>query len=192
MSRHNIDHNLIEVRAKLNYLRQSPRKVRLLVDLIRHLPVETALQQLTFSSKRAARPLSKLLKSAIANAENNHHLAKDNLFIKEIRVDQGPVLKRWRARAMGRAAAIRKRTSHILLILAEIKPTATKVKASATDKNKAADKQQDVKIISSLDEIKSVGSEQPKGGSTTNIPSAMEKSKGPATTKRKLFSRTSG
>jgi len=99
-------------KAILKYLRISPRKVRLVADLIRGQNVQDAEQQLLFSTKRAAKPVLKLLKSAIANAGN-----LSNLYIAEIRVDQGPTLKRWRARARGRAAMIKKRTSHITIKL---------------------------------------------------------------------------
>ncbi len=196
MDKKNSNDNLIEVKAKLRYLRQSPRKVRPVADLIRHLPVDDALHQLSFSTKRAARPLFKLLQSAIANAENNNQLKKDNLFIKEIRVDQGPALKRWRARAMGRAAAIRKRTSHIFIVLAEIKSTVQKNKfqvgsqKSIKDKN---NKKSEVKVINSLDEIKANMNTQHKFESDEQIEAITKgKNKGPATAKRKFFSRKSG
>lgn len=99
-------------KAQLKYLRISPRKIRLVADVIRGLNTVEAEQQLKFSSKKSAKHLLKLLKSAIANAGD-----ASNLFISEIKVDSGPTLKRWRARAMGRAAMIRKRTSHITIIL---------------------------------------------------------------------------
>lgn len=102
-------------KAQLRYFRMSPRKVRLIANLIRGLTVTEAEQQLRFSTKRAAKPILKLLKSAIANAGNAS--TSKQLYISEIRVDPGPTLKRWRARARGRAAMIRKRTSHIKIIL---------------------------------------------------------------------------
>ncbi|PIP28935.1 50S ribosomal protein L22, partial [Candidatus Kuenenbacteria bacterium CG23_combo_of_CG06-09_8_20_14_all_39_39] len=85
----------METTAKLRYLRMSPRKVRLVVDAIRGVSVEQALARLKFSDKRAVQPVAKLLNSAIANAEHNQDLKRDNLLIKEIKVDEGPVLKRW-------------------------------------------------------------------------------------------------
>ncbi|MFH1392462.1 MAG: 50S ribosomal protein L22 [bacterium] len=103
---------MLQFKAQLNYLRISPRKVRLAADLIRGLNVSEAEQQLRFCAKRSAKPLLKLLKSAIANAKN-----ASDLYISEIRVNPGPTLKRWRARARGTAAMIRKRTSHIIIIL---------------------------------------------------------------------------
>ena len=104
--------------AKLRYLRQAPRKIRLLIDLIRGEQVNDAITELTLSHKQAALPVLKLLKSAIANAKNNDEVKDEStLVIKEAFVDGGPVLKRWMPRAMGRATPIRKRTSHITIVL---------------------------------------------------------------------------
>jgi len=97
----------------------SPRKVRLVVDLARGMNVEQAKIQLKFLNKKAARPILKLLNSAVANAKNNFKLDEKNLYISEIFVNEGPTLKRWRARAMGRSAQIRKRTSNIKIGLEE-------------------------------------------------------------------------
>ncbi len=116
----------MEVKAKLRYLRMSPRKVRLVVDVIRGMEVNKALAQLRVINKWAAQPLAKLLQSAVANAKNNFELEKDNLYIKEIRVDEGPTLHRWQPRARGRATPIRKRSSHISVVLDEINPTEPK------------------------------------------------------------------
>ena len=113
----------MEVKASLKYLHISPRKVRLAANLIRKLTVREAENQLRYSSRRSAKPMLKLLHSAIADAENNFHLDKDNLYIAGIKVDEGPVLKRWRARARGAAYPINKRSSHISLILKEISPS---------------------------------------------------------------------
>lgn len=101
----------------------SPTKIRLAANLIKKLPVGRALDQLKFSGKRAARPVMKLIESAMANAEHNFELAKENLFVKKITVHQGPTLKRWMPRAHGRAAPIRKQLSHINLVLDEISPS---------------------------------------------------------------------
>lgn len=106
-----------EVRAQLNYLRIGPRKVRLVADLMRGRKVATAINTLSVLNKLAAKPLLKLLKSAIANAKNNFSLSENTLRIKTITVDGGPVLKRWMPRAHGRATPIRERTSHIKLVL---------------------------------------------------------------------------
>jgi large subunit ribosomal protein L22 len=108
--------------AKLRHLRISPRKVRLVANLVRGLSVVEAEKQLKFLTKRAAKPVLKLLKSAIANAENNANLAKDSLYIAKILVDPGPTLKRWMPRAMGRATPIMKRTSHLTIVLESKEP----------------------------------------------------------------------
>lgn len=107
----------MKIAAKLNHLRMSPRKVRLVADLVRGMDAKEAETQLKFLTKRAAGPLLKLLNSAVANASHNFDVEKDNLFVSEIQVNEGPTLKRWRARAMGRAAPIMKRGSHINLVL---------------------------------------------------------------------------
>lgn len=106
-----------EVKAKLRYYRQSPRKVRLAADLIRGKSLEAAQRELKFLPKRASGVLDKLLKSAQANARHNHGLNPEELFVKELRIDAGPTLKRFRPRAFGRAFPVRKRTSHITLVL---------------------------------------------------------------------------
>lgn len=111
----------MEVKANLKHLRMSAQKVRLVIDVIRRMPVETALDQLKFINKLATGPVTKLIKSAIANAVNTYSLEKNNLYIKEIRSNEGATLKRWRPRAQGRATPIRKRGCHLNLILAEIK-----------------------------------------------------------------------
>ena len=109
----------MEVRAVAKYVRISPRKVRLIMDQIRGKQVEEALNILKFSPKKGAKLLKKLVDSAIANAENNFNIDVDRLYIKRIYADQGPTLKRYRARALGRATMIRKRTSHLTVILDE-------------------------------------------------------------------------
>ena len=120
--------NNMEIKAKAKYIKVSSRKTRLVVDVIRGLEVQKALEQLRFINKKVTEPITKLVNSVVANAENNFELEKDNLFIKEIRVDEGPTLKRWKPRARGRATPIRKRTCHIGIILGEIKDSG-KVKA---------------------------------------------------------------
>ncbi len=97
----------------------SPRKTRWVVDLIRGSDVDEAIRQLQFMTMASAKPVLKLLNSGIANAVNNFKLKRENLYIKSVTVDGGPVLKRWRPRAFGRAAPIRKRSAHITLILGE-------------------------------------------------------------------------
>ena len=109
----------MEAVARARHIRISPRKVRLVADLIRGESVEKALQTLSFTPKAAGRILKKVLDSAVANAENKGDIDVDTLFVKRIFVDQGPVWKRYRPRAMGRATLIRKKTSHITIILDE-------------------------------------------------------------------------
>ena len=109
----------MEVRAVGKYLRVSPHKVRLVADLVRGKKVDEALTILKFLPKKSGRLINKTLRSAVANAENTHTIDVDTLFIKSILVDEGPKLKRWRPRAMGRATRILKRTSHITMVLAE-------------------------------------------------------------------------
>ena len=106
-----------EVTAKLRFLRMGPRKVRLIVDMIRGKKVTRALDLLSVMPKRAARPVLKLLNSAVANAKHNHSLAVEDLKVAQIYVDGGPVLKRWMPKAHGRATPVRERTSHINLVL---------------------------------------------------------------------------
>jgi large subunit ribosomal protein L22 len=108
-----------EVKVKLSYLKIAPRKVRLVAGVLKGLSANEAEAQLLISSKRAGLPIIKLLRSAIANAKHNYQLNPDTLFIKDIRVDQGPMIKRYMPRAMGRATMIQKKTSHIILTLAE-------------------------------------------------------------------------
>jgi large subunit ribosomal protein L22 len=109
----------MEVRARLRFVRVAPRKARLVADLIRGKGSEEALNILTFTKKAAAQILIKLLKSAIANATQKKTIDVDRLYIKKVTVDQGPTMKRYQSRALGRATMIRKRTSHITLILDE-------------------------------------------------------------------------
>jgi len=118
----------MSVIAKLNYLRIAPRKVRLVADLIRGKSVEEAQNILNFLAKKSAFPLLKLLNSAIANAKNNFQLEKSNLYISKITINEGPKLKRWRARARGVAAEIQKKTSHVTIVLDEIVKRPKKVK----------------------------------------------------------------
>lgn len=105
--------------AKLRFARLSAQKARLVADQIRGLPVEQALDILTFSKKKGASIVKKILDSAIANAENNDGADVDELSVKTIYVDEGPTMKRIRARAKGRATKILKRTSHITLAVAD-------------------------------------------------------------------------
>ena len=109
----------MEARAYLRYARIAPRKVQIVLDLIRNKPVDEAMAILKYTPKAACEPLQKLLKSAVANAENNNNMDRNNLFVAECFVTPGPTLKRIRPRAQGRAFSIKKRTSHKTLVLRE-------------------------------------------------------------------------
>ena len=109
----------MQVQAVAKYIRISPQKARLVADQIRNKPVDKALELLEYSSKKAATSIRKALESAIANAEHNEGADIDELIVSRIFVDEGPVLKRFRARAKGRAGKILKRTSHITVEVAD-------------------------------------------------------------------------
>jgi large subunit ribosomal protein L22 len=105
------------IKAQLNMLRISPRKVRLVAGLIRNKRVSTALDQLAHMPKRSGTHLAKLINSAVANAENNFKLSTENLWIKDLQVDEGVKLKRWLPKGFGRANPIEKKTSRIRVVL---------------------------------------------------------------------------
>ena len=105
------------VNASARFVRLAPRKARLVADQVRGLPIEDALALLRFSTRGASRDIRKLIESAAANAEANHDLVADDLMVKDIHVDEGPTLRRYRPRALGRATRINKRTSHIAVAL---------------------------------------------------------------------------
>lgn len=109
----------MEAKAVLKYTRISPRKVEIVLDLIRNKPVDLAMAILKHTPKAACEDLEKLLKSAIANAENNFNMDGNNLYVSECYVCPGPMLKRIRPRAQGRAYRILKRTSHVTLVVKE-------------------------------------------------------------------------
>jgi len=109
----------MDVKAKLSYARITPRKMRLVANLAKGLPVEKAHFQLKFSQKKGGKLLSKLLDSAIANAKEKGGIDVDNLFVKNVTVDDGPVMKRFMPRAMGRAYKILKKMSHVEITLGE-------------------------------------------------------------------------
>ena len=137
-----------EVKAVAKWVRTSPRKARLVVDHIRGRSVPEARTVLAFTQRAAAREIEKVLRSAVANAEANHSLDGDDLVVSSVYVDEGPVLKRWRARARGRAARIHKPTCHITVKLTPVerapepgpKPEAEEPKAEVAPKKKAAPK----------------------------------------------------
>jgi ribosomal protein L22 len=108
------------VKAKARYVRIAPRKARLIADQVRGMHIEQARALLEFSPRGAAHPIQKLINSAAANAENNHDLIGDEMRVSSITVDEGPTLRRFRPRAMGRATPINKRTSHIAVALTPV------------------------------------------------------------------------
>lgn len=109
----------MEAKATAKYIRIAPNKARQVVNLIRGKDVDEALAILKYTPKRAAGIIEKVLNSAIANAEHNYDMDRENLFISKIYVDQGPAMKRYKPRAFGRADLIRKRTSHITVVVSE-------------------------------------------------------------------------
>ena len=116
----------VSARSTARYVRITPQKARRMVDLIRGLPAAEAKTVLRFAPQAASEPVGKVLDSAIANAENNHGLDADILVVSSAYVDEGPTLKRFRPRAQGRAFRIRKRTSHITVVVSEDTPPAGK------------------------------------------------------------------
>ena len=110
----------MDAKAQATYIRISPRKVKIVLDLIRNKPVDEAQAIVKFTPKAACEPIGKLLKSAIANAENNYNMDKNRLYVAQAMVCPGPIMKRIRPRAQGRAFRIEKRSSHITLVLKEM------------------------------------------------------------------------
>ena len=148
----------MQYKFRLNNLRIAPRKTRQVASLIKRSSVESAETQLNFQSKRAALPILKLLKSGVASVINNFNLSRDNLFITNVIVDEGPMLKRFRPRAFGRAGAIHKKTSHITLILGEseksketrfkiVKPEKIKKREAEKIKKEKAEQKQKIEEI---------------------------------------------
>ncbi|MBT8462173.1 MAG: 50S ribosomal protein L22 [Gemmatimonadetes bacterium] len=109
----------MKAHAQAKYIRQSPFKVRRVLDLVRGLPVQEARHVLDLTERRATDYVRKVLDSAVANAEHNLALDADELFVSEAYADEGPTLKRWRPRARGRATKINKRTSHITVVVSD-------------------------------------------------------------------------
>jgi large subunit ribosomal protein L22 len=122
----------MEARAQARYARVTPMKARRVVDLIRGLPAAEAQAVLRFAPQAASEPVSKVLASAIANAEHNSQLDPDSLWVSEAYVDEGPTIKRFRPRAQGRAYRIRKRTSHITVVVRSFETDTT----GATTRNR--------------------------------------------------------
>jgi len=111
---------MMEVKAKATYVRMSPREVQIVLDLIRNQPADKAMAILKYTPKAACEPVTKVLKSAMANAENNMNMDVSRLYVAYAHVAPGPILKRIQPRAQGRAYRINKRTSHITLVLREM------------------------------------------------------------------------
>lgn len=155
--------------SKLKYLRIAPRKVRLVADLIRRKKVKEAQTILDFTIKGAAKPLSKLLKTAIADAHHNFQLDSSNLYISKIIVDEGPKYKRWKARSRGIAAPIQKKTSHITLVLSEIASSGKKAK-----KIKKVKKPAIAKVVAGKEEAPKI--EKPKLRPKTELEKPKPKS----------------
>ena len=161
----------MEIKAKLNYLRTAPRKVRLIADLIRGLNIKEAEIQLRFNSNKVANPLLKLLNSAVANAKNSFNVEKESLFIKSIKINQGPPFKRWRAASRGRAMPVLKKTSHVDLVL-------------GTKKGIKIEKKKETKS-----EIKEEIKEETKPKISKRAPKKIEKTKGVKGLAKKVFRR---
>lgn len=126
--------------ARLNNLHMAPRKIRLIANLLRGLSVQEAEAQLLLQKRRAAKPLIKLLRSAVANAKNNKKLNPDQLIVRNIMVNSGTILKRFLPRAMGRATPIHKKISHVVLSLEELKTKLPKRFTIATPTKKTGQK----------------------------------------------------
>jgi len=109
----------MDAKAIIRYQRMSPRKTRIVANMIRGKDVDEAMAILRFQQRKAARVLRKLLVSAIANAHTNHNLDADKLVVKEVLVDGGPIIKRWMPRAMGRANRMNRRTTHVTIVVGE-------------------------------------------------------------------------
>jgi large subunit ribosomal protein L22 len=140
----------MDVHAIAKFVRMSPRKVRLVTGMLRGLNVADARTQLAFLPKAAALPVLKVLNSAAANAVNNFKLDEASLKIKAATADQGPALKRWRARAMGRAAPIKKRTSHITIVLTDGKAIVAKAKEAVKEVAPAEVKTEPKKVVKTV------------------------------------------
>jgi large subunit ribosomal protein L22 len=137
----------MDVHAIAKYIRMSPRKVRLVTGLLRGLSVDAARTQLAFLPKAAALPVLKVLNSAAANAVNNFKLDEASLVIKAATADQGPALKRWRARAMGSAAPIKKRMSHITIVLTDNKKQEPRTNLQVKETKPVAEVKVEEKVI---------------------------------------------
>jgi large subunit ribosomal protein L22 len=154
----------MQVKAAAKHIRMSPSKVRLVANLIRGMEIKPAMDQLRFSSKLAKKPIMKLVDSAVANALHNFDIKKENLFVKEIRVDEAKKLYRWMPKAHGRATKIRKRSCHISLILQELVDSGEKKKKvqkiDAPVKLGGKPKEKETEPVSSI--AKEISKDKPK------------------------------
>jgi large subunit ribosomal protein L22 len=185
---------LIEVKAFARFIHMSPRKLRLVADTIRKSRVDRALEQLKFSSKNAALPISKLLNSAIANAVHNHNFNKEDLVVKAITVDGGPVIKRMFPRAQGQGQIIKRRMSHINIILESRPKTKSKKSRSIFSRINTTTKE-GVKNDNKTGEteVMQEGKTENRKDTPHNAPKSDEKIKRQTSSlKRRLFNRKSG
>jgi len=154
----------MKVTAKLNNLRISPRKTRLAASLIEGFDIDGALSQLKSTVKRSNPCLEKLLNSAVANAENNFGLDRDNLYIYNIQIGEGPTLKRWMPRAHGRATTILKRTSNIKLVLEEAVEGKNRKSKEQMEKEKIQREKNEKKLKKEMAEEKKIAEEKAESG----------------------------
>ena len=179
-----------EVKAFARYIHVSPRKLRLVADLVRKAPVDVALEQLRFSSKNAALPLTKAINSAIANAIHNFNMNRDNLYIKSLTIDGGPVFKRYAPRAQGRAFVERKRTSHINVVLESRENKSKRRRSIFSIRPNAPVEKSEAKPVVNEPESGSVAA--PKHGPKSAPRSAQNVKQNLVSLKRRLFNRKSG
>lgn len=181
----------MEVKAFLRNLRQAPRKVRMVADLIRGRSVHYAEEQLSFSPRFAAHPLLKLLRSAIADAVHNFKINKENLYIKTLRVDEGSALKRWSSRAFGRASRLTKRVSHISIVLDEIRPQGQSARTAGEKESKDSGQKLETTLVKDFAHGETGKKNRGQSASATRG-GALRARSGPRGGIKKLFSRKSG
>lgn len=175
----------MEIKVKNKFIKMSSKKLRLVANLIRGLETNNALNQLKFVNKRAAEPIAKLLKSAIASAEHDYEFDKNNLFVKEIRIDEGGMLKRWTPKAHGSATPLRKRISHITIVISELK-----------DSGKTGAKKREIEAPVSLEEMVKESGKKGDSGKDIKKDSGVKDTRKEGATKKgfvgKMFQRKSG
>ena len=169
-----------EVRASAQYLRVAPRKARLVVEHIRGRSVPEARTVLAFTPRAAAREVEKILASAVANAEANHGLIGDDLIVSAAYVDEGPVIKRWRARARGRVARIQKKTCHVTIRLAPAEADGAARRRPRTTQDTAVEPE-----AVAAEEPKAEAAEKPKRATRSRKPATPKASKAEAAEKPK-------